>query len=71
METVIDWFAPKGYITFFKKPAQTLRVTVKTDKTQYLPGDLVKYTATVLNVTSNSPAKDCYINMVVTDDMNV
>jgi len=51
----------------FKKPAENLKIQVKTDKPLYAPGDQVNYEVTVTNTTTNQRV-DAYVSIVVTDD---
>ncbi|CDW84292.1 a-macroglobulin complement component [Stylonychia lemnae] len=68
-DIVVSWFEFKGEITFFKKPSKTLKVTVTTDKTSYLPGDQVNYTVKVLDSQTNQvPSTNVYVSLIVTDD---
>ena len=59
---IVGWYQFKGESTFFVKPAETVSITVDTDKEEYRPGD----DATV-SVSTDSDT-DIYISVVVTDE---
>lgn len=65
---VQQWFIPKGEILFFKRPDETLKVTIKTNKGLYLVGDKVDYTINIVSTLTNKPVTDSYVSIVVTDD---
>eukprot|EP00347_Sterkiella_histriomuscorum_P015728 403355904 len=63
-----NWLINKGELKILLKPVQQLRVEIKTDKSQYLPGDLVSYNISILD--SNGQLfknSDSYINLIVSD----
>eukprot|EP00347_Sterkiella_histriomuscorum_P009235 403342001 len=63
-----NWLIYKGEIKILLKPAQQLKVQIQTDKSQYLPGDLVSYNISILD--SNGQLfknSDSYINLIVSD----
>lgn len=68
--TVEDYallYQPMGEILFFKKPSETLQLTITTDEASYAPGDTVEYSVSVKE-GGKTVSDGAYISVTATDE---